>query len=364
LAETLGGLVFVDSNENGIRDADERGLSGVAVSDQRAVVITDDQGRFRLEHDGDETGLLFVSVPDGFRSVGSFWAKTLDGARFALAPVRNQDEFTFVHASDLHISPDSLGRAQRFRAMSEQVKPAFVIVTGDLVKDALRVSETEARSYYDLFAAERREFKSPVFTVPGNHEVFGIETALSHVDPKHPMFGRGMYRKYFGPDYYSFTYGGVHFVGLNTVDIHGQWYYGHVDDRQLAWLQRDIATIPADMPVVTFDHIPFYTTMDQIGGFNDSATAAATVITIDGKAQFRHSVANATAVLGVLGAHRRVLALGGHFHVAERIERPGENVVYATAAAIVGPVEPFPSGFTVYTVRHGKIDSGRFVALD
>jgi hypothetical protein len=28
---------------------------------------------------------------------------------------------------------------------------------------------------------------------------------------------------YRGPDCYSFTYGGVHFVGLNSVDIDDQW---------------------------------------------------------------------------------------------------------------------------------------------
>jgi predicted MPP superfamily phosphohydrolase len=363
-ADTLTGVVFLDRNGNGIQDSGERGLAGVAVSDQSAVALTDANGVFHLEHDAGGTGLLFVSVPSGLRSVGSFWTKAADRTSFALASAPNQDAFTFVHASDLHISPDSLERTQRMRRMADDVKPAFVIITGDLVKDSLRVSEAEARSYYDLFAAERREFKSPVFTVPGNHEAFGIETKLSHVDPKHPLLGRAMYREYFGPDYYSFTYGGVHFVGLNTVDINGEWYYGHVDDRQLAWLQQDIAAIPADMPVVTFDHIPFYTTMDQIAGFNESATAAATLITVDGKTQFRHSVANATAVLAVLGQHRPVLALGGHFHVAERIERPGENVRYATAAAIVGPTRSFPSGFTVYTVRHGEIDGGRFVPLD
>jgi hypothetical protein len=75
-------------------------------------------------------------------------------------------------------------------------------------------------------------------------------------------------------------------------------------------------------------------------------------------------VANAAEVLRVLGANRRVLALGGHVHFAESIERPGENVRFATSAATVGPSGPFPSGFTVYTVRRGEIDAGRFVSLD
>ena len=172
-----------------------------------------------------------------------------------------------------------------------------------------------------------------------------------------------MYRDYFGPDYYSFTRGGVHFIALNTVDVAGQWYHGHVDSLQLAWLRRDVAAIPADMPVVTFNHIPFYMTADQVNGFDDDPPAP-TLITVNGKAQFRHVVSNAADVLAALGARRSVLALGGHIHFAETIERAGESVRFATAAATVGPAGKRPSGFTLYTVRDGRVDGGRFVPLD
>jgi hypothetical protein len=90
----------------------------------------------------------------------------------------------------------------------------------------------------------------PVWTVPGNHEIFGIERDKSGVAADHPLFGRAMYRAYRGPDYYSFNAGGVHFVGLNTADIDGPSYFGHVDSTQLAWLARDL-----------FNHIPFYSTI-------------------------------------------------------------------------------------------------------
>lgn len=101
-------------------------------------------------------------------------------------------------------------------------------------------------------------FKNPVWTVPGNHENFGIERDKSKVSIAHPLYGRQMYHHYHGPDYYSFNFGGVHFVGLNTVDIDDQWYYGHLDSLQLTWLERDLAMVPPTMPVVTFNHIPFF----------------------------------------------------------------------------------------------------------
>src|SRR4051812_42357108 len=146
---------------------------------------------------------------------------------------------------------------------------------------------------------EYAAFHTPVFTVPGNHENFGIERDTSHVSVTHPLYGRAMYRHFLGPDYYSFTRGGVHFVGLNTADIADKAYYGHVDSLQLAWLKRDLALVPANMPVVTFDHIPFFSTFEGLNGYVESPPAPS-LITVDGRTVYRHTVSNAAAVLAVL----------------------------------------------------------------
>jgi 3',5'-cyclic AMP phosphodiesterase CpdA len=50
-----------------------------------------------------------------------------------------------------------------------------MLVTGDLVKDALRVSEKEATSLYELYVREIGKFSVPVWNVPGNHEIFGLK---------------------------------------------------------------------------------------------------------------------------------------------------------------------------------------------
>ena len=96
-----------------------------------------------------------------------------------------------------------------------------------LAADELVLDGTAART------KETARITMPVWSVPGNHELFGIERHLSLVSAKHPLYGRGMYRHYLGPDYYSFNAGGVHFVGLNTADNDDLWYYGHVDSTQL-----------------------------------------------------------------------------------------------------------------------------------
>ena len=366
LAQTRSGVVFNDRNANGVRDPGESGIARVAVSDQNDVVLTDTAGVYRLRSGGGY-GVVFVSVPSGYRAVGAFWNAS-DTASFALTASPAPRTFTFIHASDTHISEQSAPRMRALRDRARDARPAFVLISGDLVRDALRVGEQEARGYYDLFVREKTAFAQPVFTVPGNHEIFGIETAKSGVPPSHPLFGKAMYRSYLGPDYYSFTFGGVHFVGLNTVDVFEGSYHGAVDSLQLAWLARDLAVIPANMPVVTFNHIPFYTLGEQRNGV-DTASVAPTLIRVRGRLQFRHTVANAADVLAVLAKREHILALGGHIHSAERIDFGWDGIPtrFRNAAAIIAPVTSagrvFPSGFSIYTVRDGVIDDGRFVRL-
>jgi 3',5'-cyclic AMP phosphodiesterase CpdA len=315
--------------------------------------------------------VVFVSVPEDYRTVETFWRRLGDVTStvdFPLSPIARTTEFTFIHASDTHLAPAVLARTQQFRALAESLNPAFVIITGDLVRDALRVGEAEATGYYELFRREAALFKSPLWTVPGNHENFGIERDKSGVSAEHRLYGRKMYHHYQGPDYYSFNFGGVHFVGLNTVDIDDQWYYGHVDSLQLAWLERDLATVPPAMPVVTFNHIPFFSSSEPLNGYTD-APPAPTLITVNGKTVFRHTVSNAGEVFAVLRKHAHMLALGGHIHAGEQIvyEVAGLKTRFNQTPAIVGPSAgagmQFASGFTLYTVRDGVIDAGRFMPL-
>ncbi|HKV74919.1 MAG TPA: metallophosphoesterase [Gemmatimonadales bacterium] len=363
----VSGTVYFDRNGNGVRDGGEPGMARVAVSNQVDVVQTDSTGAFALS--GAPTGVVFVSLPDGYRVVGAFWQAAGSGPlQFALARAAAPREWTFVHASDTHLDEASLPRIRLLEAAVDSLKPAFVLITGDLVRDALRVSDSVAIPRFELVDRERRRFSRPVWVVPGNHDNFGIERQRSHVSADHPLYGRAMYRHYFGPDYYSFSYGGVHFVGLNSVGIDDQWYYGHVDSLELAWLERDLALVPASMPVVTFNHIPFFTAVETINGYMDTPPAPS-VITVNGKAMFRHVVSNAGEALAILRRHNYPLALGGHMHVRETLSyvMNGQTIRFEQAGAVVGPSEgsglEFPSGATLYRVKDGVIGKGEFIRL-
>lgn len=367
--ERVTGSVFADHNGNGRRDAGEPGLARVAVSNQVDVVATDSAGNFVLPSRG--TGVLFVSMPEGFRSVGRFWQRAdTTPAVFGLVPAGSDAELTFIHASDTHIQPSAVARMDRLRAIADSVRPAFVLITGDLTRDALRVGEPEARGYYELYLRETARMSAPIWSVPGNHELFGIERHLSLVSRSHPLYGRGMYRHYLGPDYYSFNAGGVHFIGLNTADHEDLWYFGHVDSTQLRWLERDLAQVPADVPIVTFNHIPFASAMMVLDGYTDEQPAP-TLIRMRGKDQYRHVVSNFAEVLEVIGNRPFPLALGGHLHARERLEfgtRGRAPTRFVQTAAVVGTGGPrwlsMASGVTVYRARAGVVSEGVFVPLD
>jgi Icc-related predicted phosphoesterase len=359
------GIVFVDADGDGTHDEGERGVAGVAVSNQHEVVRSGSDGRYSLRGAG--YGVVFASLPDGYAAAGAFWRKPVNGvADIGLVPRPAPRAFTFIHASDTHVSPQSLPRLQRLRAIVEQQKPDFVIVTGDLVRDALRVGEAEASGYYELYTTEVQRFPVPVWSVPGNHEIFGIERHLSLVSPAHPLYGKQMYRERLGPNYYSFTYGGVHFVGLDSVDIEDLWYYGHIDAAQVAWLRADLAQVAAGTPVVTFNHIPFVSAAESANGYRDEG-AAPSLIKAGGRTVYRHVVSNLREVVPVLSGHDWTLALGGHLHTREtiRFESP-TRTRFHQSAAVVGPTDgPVPaiSGVVLYRASGGAIDDGTFVPL-
>lgn len=368
-AAQVSGTVFSDRNGNGRRDAGEPGVSRVVVSNQVDAVTSDSSGSFRLAGPG--TGVIFVSVPDGSRATTRFWQRAdAPTIAFGLATVTSSDAVTFIHASDTHIEPRSVPRLDRLRAIIDSVAPAFVLVTGDLTRDALRVPEAEARGYYELYLREIARITMPVWSVPGNHELFGIERHLSLVSQKHPLYGRGMYRNYLGPDYYSFNAGGVHFVGLNTADNDDLWYYGHIDSTQLAWLARDLALVPPDVPIVTFNHIPLASGMPSLAGVENEPPAP-TVLRVKGKDVLRHVVSNLSELLSVVGNRPFPLALGGHNHARERLEFGTQGrapIRFEQTGAVVGPAGmpwlPMASGVSVYTIRAGRISEGTFVRLD
>ena len=367
---SVSGYVFEDLNNNGAKDANEKGVRDAVVSDQVNVVTTNENGFYQIQYTS-TYGILFVSLPNGFQSKA--WWQRVDSINnvsqinFPLVKIASSSSFTFIHASDTHISETSLDRIRKFQQIIDSVKPELVLITGDLIRDALRVPDTEATRLYELFLTEIKKTKPPVWYIPGNHEIFGIERHLSLVSQQHPLYGRKMYHHYLGPDYYSFNYGGIHFIGLNSVEFEDLWYYGRIDSIQLEWLKKDVATVSPATPIITFQHIPFFS-----GGFSmmpfEEDGPGRSVVREKGVLQYRHIVSNTQEVLTILKDHNYPLALGGHYHFQQKFSFEGLSTRFEQTAAVVGPTNEgniqMPSGITVYHVKDGKIDEGNFIHLD
>ncbi|MES1219905.1 MAG: metallophosphoesterase, partial [Bacteroidota bacterium] len=338
----VSGVVFEDTNGNGAKDNNEPGIKGVIVSDEINVVVTNDEGFYQLPA-VNGYGIVNVTIPDGYKAVNSFWqavdvSNDKSTISFALSKLKSPKAFTFIHASDTHVSPASVGRMKKFEHIVDSVKPDFVIITGDLVKDALRVPEQEAKTYYDLFQIEKNKITSPVWTIPGNHEIFGIERHLSLVSSSNPLYGRKMYRHYFGPDYFSFNYGGIHFVGLNSLDFEDLWYYGKIDSTQIEWLKKDIALVSPQTPVVTFQHVPFYSGGLSMEPFEEAGPGRV-IEREKGVMQYRHTVSNSYEVMDILKDHNFPLALAGHHHYQQKFSMAGIQTRFEQTAAIIAPTE-------------------------
>src|SRR5882672_1140228 len=75
-AQVISGHVFLDANNNGLKDKNEEGINRVVVSDQVNTVVTDASGAYQLKAGG--YGFVFISLPVGYKPLKSIWQKITD----------------------------------------------------------------------------------------------------------------------------------------------------------------------------------------------------------------------------------------------------------------------------------------------
>ncbi|HEQ60437.1 MAG TPA: hypothetical protein ENN74_02390, partial [Firmicutes bacterium] len=238
-ADAMTGRVYEDQNENGRLDAGEPLVAGVGVSDGSEVVLSDAQGRYRLANTGGEARLVYLSVPSGYQLGRGFYRLLEPGeAGEALdLPLYPRTEpvgaeYTFVQVTDIHIGrPGDVEPFQRaIREIHElSPPPQFIMATGDLVNTGDKTEE------YDGYLAGIQTSTLPWLSVFGNHDANKGADRVAN------------YRRYLGPDYYSFDVGGHHFVVLNSI---------HRSEKQTQWLERDLQLLGQDKVRVVFQHYP------------------------------------------------------------------------------------------------------------
>ena len=242
------------------------------------------------------------------------------------APAASKDPHAlrFVQLSDSHLGfkgPANTDVTASFQEAITQVnalpyRPDFVMHTGDLTHLAKPEQFDQIKQMMSALHAGR------VLTVPGEHD------SIDDAGQKYrAAFGQGSQ----GDGWYSFDIAGVHVISLvNTLSLEK---LGHLGTDQLAFIQKDVAALKPDTPIVVFSHIPLFAMFPTWGWGTDDATQA----------------------LSYLSRFSSVTCLNGHVH--QLFTKTEGNVTFHSATTTAYPL-PHPGDGpapTPVTLPAGKL---------
>jgi 3',5'-cyclic AMP phosphodiesterase CpdA len=214
----------------------------------------------------------------------------------------------FVQLSDSHIGfhgPANLDVTDSFSRAITQVnslgfRPDFVMHTGDLTHLSTQAQFDQVHQMLGGLHTGK------VFVVPGEHD-----SVDDHGQKYRATFGAGTR----GDGWYSFDIKGVHFIALvNTLALEK---LGHLGVDQLDFVQRDVAGLSSDTPIVVFSHIPLFAMYPAWGWGTDDALQA----------------------LSYLRRFSSVTCLNGHVH--QLFSKTEGNVTFHSATTTAYPL-PHP----------------------
>jgi predicted phosphodiesterase len=245
------------------------------------------------------------------------------------------EPFFFIQISDPQMgmfadNRDFVQDAANFEfvvATINRLKPAFVVVTGDLVNkggDAAQIAE-----YRRISGKIDRAI--PVYNIPGNHDVSNVPT---------PATIEG-YTKVFGPDHYTFRHGGFVGITLNSTVIHSPNQASDQFNEQERWLRAELAKAKAEHArhIVIFQHHPWF-----IGRADEPDQ------------YFNIPLARRTSYLAMFHEAGVRCLVSGHYH--RNAEARDGEIEAITTGAVGKPLGPgAKSGLRVFIVRDDRIEN-------
>ena len=176
--------------------------------------------------------------------------------------------FRFALISDAHLFSDADHKFDRqledavIQVNNMAVKPDFVVFGGDLAQNGKEDQLVKGKKILSKLNAK-------VVSIPGEHDWY-LDMGKSWKG----LLGTD------NSDHWSFDHKGVHFIGLNGINVKdfwtpkdltarqrmaamemlegpigGLWFVG---DEQLDWLKKDVAKVSPSTPVVVFTHGPLW----------------------------------------------------------------------------------------------------------
>lgn len=267
---SVGGVVFHDLNENGIRELIEPGISGVAVSNGTDVTLTGSDGRYTLDISDD--AIIFVIKPghynyplNAYNLPQFYYTHKPDGSPdfryegvaptgllpasvdFPLLTGIESDDFSILVFSDPQ--PYSEREIDFYdgdivEELVGNTEHTFGITLGDNVGDNL--------DFFEPMNRATSRVGLPWFHVMGNHDMNADASIQSHADET--------FERVFGPATYAFNQGKVHFIVLDDVifpnELSDRNYVGGLRDEHFLFIENSLRYVPHDNLIVFAMHIP------------------------------------------------------------------------------------------------------------
>jgi hypothetical protein len=326
-----------------------KGLANISVSDGYDIVQTNAKGQFTLQPHSNAR-FIFIIQPAGYQfphnnGIANFYT-TIDPSKkeqvveFALVPLEvSDDKHAFIIWGDTQILDKEDARqlneisAPETRKVIESLgnQPVHGIALGDLVFDKFDL--------YPDYKAAVAKTGVPFFQVIGNHDMDLGARSDEQSDKT--------YCEHFGPTYYSFNRGKVHYVVLDNVfNIRAnRGYMGYIPENQLAWLEKDLSMVPAGSTVIVSLHIPTKTGAAKRAGLREESPGTHT--------------SNRDILYKMLKPYNAHI-MSAHTHVSENWVDGNlmeHNTGTVCGAWWSGPVcgDGCPPGFEVYEVEGDKL---------
>lgn len=212
-------------------------VEGVSVTDGRNVVKTDENGEFTLKG-WRKTRFITITAPAGYWTEDYYIPADKQTVSYDFTLERSEiaagSAHSFLQISDTEIGEDGVGEwIDYVKALADEQNPAFLIHTGDICY--------EPGLKRHLSDMNTENMGLPVRYIIGNHD---------YVDGK---YGEELFESIYGPVWYSFEVGNVHYV-VTPFQTGGDYSSGYNKNDRWRWLENDLENTGEDMKIVIFNH--------------------------------------------------------------------------------------------------------------
>ena len=320
-----------------VSDASGKAMGGVVVSDGYQCVVTDSKGVYQMKRNADSK-FVFYTNPSGFQPDNKGFFKRLSTTEkrydFKLGEKTGNDS----HFNLLLITDPQVRSGQSYRRFHEETVPAMkqaisesaIPVVGWSLGDDVH---EDCAQFEKIMHSQMTGMGIPFFSAIGNHDFFRVKG--SDATPR----SSSDYERYWGPTWYSFNKGDVHFISLNDVLYSSGTSYnddGVVTKDQLDWIKADLEHVDKQKLIIVGYHIPM---------------------------TYKNSPVGLTALLNQLKDYPNRILFAGHTHyMRHRAVAAPVAIEERIHAAVCGAFwwttinsDGSPNGFSMYEIKGNKI---------